>query len=57
MEVLNHYQIKQKIQRLSYEILENNLDEQEIILAGINKNGFGFAHLIYNFLITITNKK
>jgi len=57
MEVLNDYQIKQKIQRLSYEILENNLDENEIILAGINNNGFGFAKLIFETLTSISDKK
>lgn len=57
MQVLNDYQIKQKIQRLSYEILENNLDEKEIILAGINNNGYGFAKLIYETLTTISDKK
>ena len=50
MQVLNDYQIKQKIQRLSYEILENNLDEQEIILVGINNNGYGFAKLLFESL-------
>lgn len=57
MQVLNDYQIKQKIQRLSYEILENNLDEDEIILVGINNNGYGFAKLLFESLIAISDKK
>jgi pyrimidine operon attenuation protein / uracil phosphoribosyltransferase len=57
MQVLNDYQIKQKIQRLSYEILENNLDEQEIILVGINNNGYGFAKLLFESLTAISDKK
>jgi len=56
MQVLNHYQISQKITRLSYEILENNLDENEIILAGINNNGFRFAQLLFESLGKISNK-
>lgn len=56
MQVLNHYQISQKITRLSYEILENNLDENEIILAGINNNGFRFAQLLLESLRKISNK-
>lgn len=57
MQVLNDYQIKQKIQRLSYEILENNLDEQEIMLVGINNNGYGFAKLLFESLTAISDKK
>jgi pyrimidine operon attenuation protein / uracil phosphoribosyltransferase len=57
MQVLNDYQIKQKIQRLSYEILENNLDEEEIILVGINNNGYGFAKLLFESLTAISDKK
>ena len=57
MQVLNDYQIKQKIQRLSYEILENNLDEDEIILVGINNNGYGFAKLLFESLTSISDKK
>jgi pyrimidine operon attenuation protein / uracil phosphoribosyltransferase len=57
MEVLNHSQIKEKIKRLSYQILENNLDSTEIIIAGINNNGFGFASLLIQYLNEISNKK
>ncbi|MBC7886125.1 MAG: phosphoribosyltransferase, partial [Saprospiraceae bacterium] len=57
MQILNDDQIKQKIQRLSYEILENNLDENEIILAGINNNGYGFAKLLYDCLVKISDKQ
>jgi pyrimidine operon attenuation protein/uracil phosphoribosyltransferase len=57
MQVLNQYQIHEKIIRLSYEILENNLEEDTIILAGINNNGFRFAELLSNSLKSITNKK
>ena len=46
MKILNHHQIQQKIKRLAFEILENNYDEEEVILAGINKNGLTFARLL-----------
>lgn len=46
MKILNHRQIQQKIKRLAFEILENNYDEEEVILAGINKNGLTFARLL-----------
>ncbi len=46
MKLLDKKQIKQKIKRLAIEILENNYEESEIILAGINNNGFEFAKLL-----------
>ncbi|NJN35492.1 MAG: phosphoribosyltransferase, partial [Saprospiraceae bacterium] len=39
MKILDDKQIRQKIQRLAIQILENNLNEPELILAGINNNG------------------
>lgn len=56
MQVLNDYQINQKIIRLAFEIMENNLDQDEIILAGINNNGFRFAELLAEGLSSITKK-
>jgi pyrimidine operon attenuation protein/uracil phosphoribosyltransferase len=56
LQVLQDHQIRQKIKRLSYEILENNLDEQVIILAGINNNGYRFASLLLESLKQISNK-
>ncbi|MDT0691543.1 phosphoribosyltransferase family protein [Salegentibacter sp. F188] len=41
--ILNKAEIKHKIKRIAYQILENNIDEKEIILAGIAKNGFELA--------------
>jgi pyrimidine operon attenuation protein/uracil phosphoribosyltransferase len=38
--ILDHEQIQHKIKRIAYQIYENNIDEEEIILAGIAKNGF-----------------
>ena len=54
MKLLTHRQIQQKIKRLAIEILEHNYAEKEIILAGINNNGMGFAQLIYDELSTMT---
>jgi pyrimidine operon attenuation protein / uracil phosphoribosyltransferase len=56
MQVLNDTQIKNKVKRLAYEILENNLDEKQIILAGINNNGYRCAQLIYDAITSITPK-
>ena len=46
IKVLDQQKIKQKIKRLAIEIVENNYNEKEIILAGINSNGYSFAKLI-----------
>ncbi len=41
--ILNATQIQHKIDRIAYQILEDNLDEQEIILAGIVDRGYKLA--------------
>lgn len=56
MQVLGNRQIIQKVKRLAIQILERNYTEQEIILAGINKNGVVFAQLLLNELVTMSNK-
>ncbi|EHQ25429.1 phosphoribosyltransferase family protein [Mucilaginibacter paludis] len=37
--VLNKQQIQQKIDRMAYQVLEDNLDEEEVIIAGILPRG------------------
>lgn len=41
--ILDQKQIKHKIRRIAYQIYESNIDEKEIIIAGIAKNGFILA--------------
>ena len=41
--LLNDRQIEQRINRIAYEIYEDNFDEKEIIIAGIANAGFVFA--------------
>ncbi len=55
MKVLDEKQIRQKIRRLTVEILERNLNEPEIILAGINNNGVEMAHLLLQELVGRTD--
>lgn len=50
MRILDQVQIKQKTKRIAIEILEQNFDYQEIVLAGINNNGYGFAKMIARYL-------
>ncbi len=54
MQLLNEIQIRQKLDRLAYQILENNFGESEIIFAGINNNGYGFAQLLVEALAKIS---
>lgn len=48
--VLNQQQIQQKIDRIAYQILEDNLLEQEIILAGIVSRGYRLAERLKKVL-------
>jgi len=53
MKILDDRQIRRKIKRLAIEILENNFGESELILAGLNNNGVGFAELLLSELLLI----
>lgn len=57
MKLLDQKQIKQKIKRLAIEILEQNFGAPEIILAGINNNGSGFAKMLHRHLSQLTDNK
>ena len=39
-KILDYQSIKKKIRRISLQILESNIDQDEIIIAGIDVNGF-----------------
>jgi len=41
--ILTDAQIKHKIKRIAYQVYENNVNEKNIIIAGIANNGFIFA--------------
>ena len=51
--VLNQLQIQQKIDRIAYQILEDNLDEQELIIAGILPRGNYIAERLRDILTAI----
>lgn len=44
--ILNHKQIEQKINRMAFQILEDCLGEQEVVIAGIADRGFTLAQRI-----------
>jgi pyrimidine operon attenuation protein/uracil phosphoribosyltransferase len=48
--VLNHQQIQQKIDRIAYQVLEDNFDEEEILIAGILPRGDKIAKRIKDIL-------
>ena len=55
--ILNHTQIQQKINRIAYQILEDNFDESEIIVAGVVERGYRLALRIVDVLSKISNIK
>lgn len=55
--ILDKQQIAQKINRIAYQILEDNLDEKEIILAGIWDRGYKLAVRLKSVLETIATFK
>jgi pyrimidine operon attenuation protein/uracil phosphoribosyltransferase len=55
--LLNQQQIVQKINRIAYQILEDNLDEKEIVLAGIWDRGYKFALRLEKVLAKIADFK
>lgn len=48
--ILNQQQIQQKIDRIAYQVLEDNFDEDEILIAGILPRGNHIAARIKNIL-------
>ncbi|UMB54546.1 phosphoribosyltransferase domain-containing protein [Lutibacter sp. A64] len=53
--ILTNEQINNKTRRISYQIYETNCNEKEIIIAGINGNGYIFAQNIANILNSISD--
>lgn len=55
--ILNHKEITHKTRRIAFQVLENNYDAKEIILAGVNGNGFIFSKLLKKNLEEISDIK
>lgn len=53
--ILTHDEIKHKIKRIAYQIYESNVEETEIILAGIDGNGYVFAKLLKTALKKVSD--
>ena len=54
-EILNHQDIVYKIKRMAYQIYESNVNEKDLVIAGIEEGGFKLASLIKNELDTISD--
>ena len=55
--ILTNTQIQNKTRRIAYQIYETNSSEKEIIIAGINGNGYVFAQKIAEVLAQISDIK
>ena len=55
--ILSREVAEKKLRRMAYEILENNIDEKEIILAGIRESGSVVARVIQRMLGEISSIK
>lgn len=53
--ILNHDQIQHITKRIAYQIYETNVDEAEIVVAGIKGGGESFAKKIVTVLKNITD--
>ena len=55
--ILSKEVAEKKLRRMAFEILENNIDEKEIILAGIRESGSVVAKVIQKMLGEISSIK
>ena len=55
--ILDHQEIEHKIKRIAYQIYETFSEEEEIVIAGITKNGYQFAEKIRAVLQSISPLK
>ena len=56
-KILDYHLVKKKIRRISLQIIESNSIDDEIIIAGIENNGYIIAKKICNEIKKISDKK
>lgn len=56
-KILSALQISQKINRMAYEIYEKNYFEKELLLVGIDGNGYKLAQRLQEVLTSVSNFK
>jgi pyrimidine operon attenuation protein/uracil phosphoribosyltransferase len=54
-KILTNSQIKRKIKRISLQIIESNIEEKEVVLAGIEENGFLLAKELNKMITELSN--
>ena len=54
-KILTNSQIKRKIKRISLQIIESNIEEKEVVLAGIEQNGFLLANQLNKMITELSN--
>ena len=54
MKILDSLQIRRKIERMAFEIIEENFKSEKLYLLGINNNGFNFAGMLKSQLMKIS---
>ena len=54
-KILTNSQIKRKIKRISLQIIESNVEEKEVVLAGIEQNGFLLAKELNKMITEFSN--
>jgi pyrimidine operon attenuation protein/uracil phosphoribosyltransferase len=57
VKILDNIQIQQKINRLAFEVYENNFSEKELLVVGIEGNGYKVAALLSEKLNSIAPLK
>lgn len=57
VKILDKVQIHQKLNRLAYEVYENNFNEKSLLVVGIDGNGYKVASLIAERLREISDIK
>lgn len=57
VKILDTTQIRQKINRLAFQVFENNFEEKELLIVGIAGNGYKVASLLADKLSEISKKK
>ncbi|WP_282124295.1 phosphoribosyltransferase domain-containing protein [Algibacter mikhailovii] len=53
--ILKHNEINHKIRRIAFQIYESNVNETEVILAGVDKNGYTLAKKLKTVLKNISD--
>lgn len=56
-KILDAVQIEQKLNRMAYQIYENNFNEKELLIVGIDGNGYKVAERIASILASVSKIK